>query len=239
VRRFKVGDRVYSYAWNNPEGGFYAEFVAVLAVKVGHVPEVLDLKRAGAVATTGLTALQGIDDVLRVRKHEAVIIHGATGGVGSLAVQFAHLRGARVLATASGEDGVKLARRLGAGTAIDGRHEDIAAAAHRFSPGGIDAILATAGGEALERAIDVLRQGGRVAYPNGIEPQPRRRSDIEISPYDAASGVREFARLSRAVEAARLKVPIAAEYPLEQAAKAHERLAAGHVLGKIILRIRS
>jgi NADPH:quinone reductase-like Zn-dependent oxidoreductase len=158
--------------------------------------------------------------------------------VGSLAVQFAHLRGARVLATASGEDGVKLARRLGAGTAIDGHYEDIAAAAHRFSPGGIDAILATAGGEALERAIDVLRQGGRVAYPNGIEPAPRRRSGIEIIPYDASSGVREFARLSRAIDAARLKVPIGAEYPLEQAAKAHERLAAGHVLGKIVLRIR-
>ena len=220
------------------EGRVHAEFVAVAADKVGPIPEALDLKRAGAVATTGLTALQGIDDALRVRKGEAVIVHGATGGVGTLAVQFAKLRGARVLATASGEDGLKLARRLGAVVAVDGHHGDIAAKAHRFSSGGIDAILATAGGEALERTIDVLRQGGRVAYPNGVEPEPKRRSGLKIIPYDAVSDVRAFARLKRPVEAAGLKVPIAAEFPLEQAAQAHARLAAGHVLGKIVLRIR-
>jgi NADPH:quinone reductase-like Zn-dependent oxidoreductase len=238
VRRHHIGDRVYSYSWDNSKGGFYAEYVAVAADKVGPVPEQLDLKRAGAIATTGLTALQGIEDALHVRKGEAVIVHGASGGVGTLAVQFARLRGARVLATASGPDGVKLARRLGAETAIDGRHDDIAVAAHRFSPSGIDAILATVGGAPLERAIDVLRPGGRVAYPNGVEPEPKPRSGIDIIPYDAVSGVREFARLNRAVQAAGLKVPIAAEYPLHEAARAHECLAAGHVLGKIVLRVR-
>jgi NADPH:quinone reductase len=93
IRRFKLGDQVYSYSWNNPKGGFYAEYVAVVAEKVGAVPERLDLKHAGAIPTTGLTALQGIDDALHVKKAETVIIHGASGGVGMLAVQFAKLRG--------------------------------------------------------------------------------------------------------------------------------------------------
>src|SRR5439155_25536878 len=114
VRRFSVGDAVHSYSFANPKGGFYAEYVAVAANKVGRPPDRLSLRKAGAIPTTGLTALQGIDDVLHVRRGESVVIHGASGGVGSLAVQFAKMRGARVLATASGRDGLSFVRRLGA-----------------------------------------------------------------------------------------------------------------------------
>lgn len=238
VRRFRRGEIVYSYSWNNRKGGFYAEYVAVAAENVAPVPAPLDLRHAGGVPVTGLTALQGVDDALRLKKTESVIIHGASGGVGSLAVQFAKLRGARVLATASGRDGVALARRLGADIAIDGRREEIAAAAHRFAPEGVDAVLAFAGGKSLSRCLDALRPGGRLAYPNGVEPVPRKRSGIEIVAYDAAAGAREFRLLNRAVEAVKLKVPIAATYPLAQASKAHQRVATGHVLGKIVLRIR-
>ena len=95
VRRLKVGDKVYSYSWANPKGGFYAEYVAVAANKVAHVPRGLDLGHAGAIATIGLTALQGIDDALHVKKGESVIIHGGSGGVGTLAIQFAKRTGAR------------------------------------------------------------------------------------------------------------------------------------------------
>jgi NADPH:quinone reductase-like Zn-dependent oxidoreductase len=237
IRRLKVGDEVYSYSWNNPKGGFYAEYVAVVAERVAHIPRGLDLEHAGAIPTTGLTALQGVDGALHVKKGETVIIHAASGGVGTLAVQFAKLRGARVFATASGEDGVALVRRLGADEAVDGRHEDVAAAAHRFAPDGVDAVLALAGGDALERCLDALRPGGRVAYPNGVEPEPKERPGIDIVSYDAVAGVREFQRLNRAVEEAHLQVPITAAYLLADAAKAHERLAAGHVLGKVVLRI--
>jgi len=128
-------------------------------------------------------------------------------------------------------------RRLGADEAVDGRHEDVAAAARRFAPDGVDAVLALAGGDALERVLDALRPGGRVAYPNGVEPEPKERPGIDIVSYGAVAGVREFQRLNRAVEESHLQVPIAAAYPLADTAKAHERLAAGHVLGKIVLRI--
>jgi NADPH2:quinone reductase len=238
VRRFRRGQKVYSYTWNNPKGGFYAEYVAVTAENVAPVPGVLDLRHAGAIPTTGLTALQGVEDALDLRRGQSVIIHGASGGVGTLAVQFAKLRGARVLATASGRDGVALVRRLGADVAVDGRRDDIAAAARQFAPDGVDAVLAFAGGRALTRCLDALRRGGRLGYPNGVEPAPRKRSGIKVIAYDAVPGAREFQRLIRAVEASRLKVPIAAVFPLVQATKAHRRLAAGHVLGKIVLRVR-
>jgi NADPH:quinone reductase-like Zn-dependent oxidoreductase len=240
IRRFKVGDLVYSYSFENPfgKGGFYAEYVAVVAERVAHIPERLDLVQAGAIPTVGLTALQGIDDVLRVKSGETVIIHGASGGVGTLAVQFAKLRGAQVLATASSKEGLALALRLGADEAVDGRGEGITAAARHFAPDGIDAVLGLAGGEALESCIDGLRRGGRCAYPNGVEPEPRKRRGIKIVSYDAGSGIREFDRLGQAVGAAKIEIPIADSYELAYAAKAHERLAARHVLGKIVLAVR-
>lgn len=240
VRRLKVGDEVYSYNWENPKGGFYAEYVAVPADKAAPIPKRLGLRHAGAIPTTGLTALQGIDDALKLKKGETVIIHGASGGVGVLAVQFARLRGAKVFATASGQEGVELVREMGAHVVVDGKRTvDIDDRACRFAPGGVDALLALAGGDGLEKCVNALRPGGRMAHPNGIEPAPRKPRGTELIRYDAISGVREFERLNAAVQAAKLNVPIAECYPLAQAYKAHQRVAEGHVVGKIVLSIHS
>jgi NADPH:quinone reductase-like Zn-dependent oxidoreductase len=238
VRRFRVGEKVYAYSWNNPKGGFYAHYVAVAAENVAQIPSKLDLRKAGAIPVTGLTALQGIDDALGIKKGETLIIHGASGGVGTVAVQFAKLRGARVFATASGRDGVALLRRLGADLAIDGKGGDIEAAAREFASDGVDAVLAFAG-KNLTQCLDALKpRGGRVAYPNGVEPAPRKRKGVKITAYDAVAGVREFQSLNRAVEQCRLKVVIDAMFALAEARNAHERIAQGHVLGKVVLKIR-
>jgi NADPH:quinone reductase len=240
VTRFKAGDEVYSYSWDNPKGGFYAEYIAVPADRVALLPKGIGLKEAGALGASGTTALAGIDRALRLKPGETLIIHGASGAVGTLAVQFAKLRGAKVLATASGADGVELVRRLGADAAVDGRKGDITTAARDFAPNGFDAVLALAAGDSLQRCMDAMRRGGRLAFPNGIASDPQPREGITIIPYDALSDSeeRDLAQLNQAVEARKLEVPIAAEFPLPEAAKAHERLAAGHVLGKILLRVR-
>ncbi|HEV7674269.1 MAG TPA: NADP-dependent oxidoreductase [Candidatus Angelobacter sp.] len=237
IRRFKVGDKVYAYKWEIGKGGFYAEYVAVPGEDVAHVPKPLDLRHAGAIPVTGLTSLQGIDDALHLKKGQSIIIHGASGGVGTMAVQFAKSRGARVFATASGRDGVALVRRLGADMAVDGLRGNILEAAQQFAPGGVDCVLAFAGNK-LAECLKALKRGGLLAHPNGVEPTPPKRKGLKIIAYDGVAGGREFEKLNRAVEATRLKVPIAAVYPLAQAARAHQHLAAGHVLGKVVLRIR-
>jgi NADPH:quinone reductase-like Zn-dependent oxidoreductase len=239
VHRLKAGDKVYSYSWANPKGGFYAEYVAVVSDKVAHIPKGLDLHHAGAIATTGLTALQGIDDALHVKKGEKIIIHGGSGGVGTLAIQFAKFRGARVLATARNIEGLELVRDMGADGAIDARHQPIADAVRSFAPAGVDAVLALAGGDELEEALETLKRDGRLAYPNGIEPAPKKRRGIKVIPYDAIAGIPEFQRLNRAVESAKLKIAVAETFPLTAAAKAHARLETGPVLGKIVLRIQN
>lgn len=235
VDRFAVGDRVYSYSFDHPKGGFYAEYVAVAAGRVAHVPANLDRSAAGGVAAIGLTALQGVDDALEIASNESVVILGASGNVGMIALQFAKLRGARVLALASGADGVELARRLGADDAVDARTSDVDAALERFAPNGLDAVLAFVGGKDLTRSLDAIRKGGRAAYPNGIEPEPRTRRGLRLSAYDAQSGVRQFDRLNAAIVESRLEVPIAESFSLEDVARAHERVERGHLIGKVVL----
>jgi NADPH:quinone reductase-like Zn-dependent oxidoreductase len=237
-RRFKTGERVYAYSFDNTKGGFYSEYVAVPAARVGRPPKGMSLRDAGALPATGLTAQQGIDEVLRLRRGETVVVFGASGAVGTLAVQFARRRGARVLAVASGRDGVALARKLGAHAAVDGRRGDVGAAVRAFAPKGVDAVLALAGGPELTAGLRAVRKGGRVAYPNGVEPAPRQRKGLRVIAYDARPGASELARLALAAQAARLRVPIAAEFPLARTRRAHERLARGHVLGRIVLRAR-
>lgn len=237
VKRFKRGDRVYAYSYDNPKGGFYAEYVAVAASKVTRKPKRLNMIEAGATPTIGLTALQGVDDTLEIRRGEKVIIHGASGNVGMLALQFAKLRGARVLATASGRDGIDLVERLGADVAIDGKRADILKAAREFAPNGVDAVLAFAGGKELTRCLDALRKGGRLAYPNGVEPEPRKRKGIRIKTYDGTPGAREFDRLDRAIKESKLKVPIAGKFKFDEAADAHRFMEKGHIVGKVVLRI--
>jgi NADPH2:quinone reductase len=231
VHGFKVGDEVYGTGI-----GFYAEYVKVRADRIAHVPKGLDLTQASILAISGLSALQGIDDVLQLRAGQTLIIHGAAGGVGTLAIQLAKLRGIKVLATASTDEGLALARQLGADAVVNGRTGDIAAAAKQFAPQGVDAVLGLAGGEALERCIDALRPGqGRVAYMYGLEPIPRPRGNMRMILYSFMGGTSELERLNKAVEAAKLRVPVAAEFSLADAAAAHRRLEAGHLLGKIVL----
>jgi NADPH:quinone reductase len=238
VRRLRIGDRVWASQYMNPKGGFYAEYVTVDADSAAPAPASLDLLQAGAGAVTGLTALQGIDDVLGVRRGETVLVFGASGAVGTLAVQFAKRRQARVIGTASGRAAAALVRRLGADDVVDARKDDAVERLRSLAPEGLDAVLALAGGERLERCLDLVRPGGRVAHPNGVELEPQRRRGIATRAYDGVAGPREFARLERAVAEARLRVPVANVYPLADAAEAHARLEAGHVLGRIALRIR-
>src|ERR1700731_1654003 len=173
ISRFKEGDRVYAAVLANPKGGFYAEFTAVKADNVSHVPGKLTTEQAGVMVSDALTALQGLDDMLGLKPGETLLIFGAGGGIGHLAVQLAKRMDARVLAVASGEDGVALARRLGADVVVNGRKDDVAAAARAFAPAGLDAALVTAGGETTDRAVAALHADGRVAYPHGVAPEPK------------------------------------------------------------------
>ena len=237
VRRIRVGDRVYAYEFGNRQGGFYAEFAAVDAEHVGRVPKGLGLRGAGAVATIGLTALQGID-ALDLRPRHTVLIFGASGAVGTMAVQFAVQRGAHVIATASGAAQARLVRKLGAHRVIDARRTESTDQLRTFAPDGLDGVLALAGGKELERCLDFVRPKGRVAHPNGVEPVPKKRRTFRLRAFDAIATPREFDRLNRHLGNRKTRVPISASYPLGKAAQAHRRLEREHVLGRMVIQVR-
>jgi NADPH:quinone reductase-like Zn-dependent oxidoreductase len=236
VRRIKPGDRVYAYEFGNPQGGFYAEFAVARAEHVGRVPASLSLDDAGAAAATGLTALQGID-ALGLRPGQTVLIFGASGAVGTMAVQFARRRGAHVIATASGAASTRLVRTLGAHRLIDARRTDSVDRLRTYAPDGLACVLALAGGAELERCLDFVRPKGRVVHPNGIEPVPKARRTFRVHAYDAIANPRAFDALSRHLGSGRIRVPIAATYPLGRAAQAHRRLDREHVPGRLVLRV--
>ncbi len=235
VTRFKKGDRVYAAALANPKGGFYAEYAAVKADNASHVPDKLTTEQAGVMPSDAMTALRGLDDILGLKQGETLMIFGASGGIGHMAVQLAKRMGARVLAVASGDDGVTLAQRLGADVVVEGHTGDVAAAARELAPGGLDAALVTAGGEAADRALAALRDGGRVAYPNGVMPEPKARPSVRVSSYDVIVDRGVIEKLNRLIEAAPFDVHVARTFPLDRAADAQRALDA-HYLGKLALR---
>ena len=235
VKRFRVGDRVWAYDYEH--AGFYAQYVAVNASLAARVPARVTLRDAGAAAVTGLTALQCVDKA-GVRRGQTVLVFGATGAVGTLALQFAAARGARVIATATGRKAMKLVRRLGAKVAIDARRPDAIETLDSAAPDGVDAVLAFAGGRSLDQFLESVRRGGCVAYPNGVDPEPDASSGVRVKSFDVAVGPDEFSQLSRAVTKARLRVPIAGQYPLSQAAQSHRRIENDHVLGRLVLAVQ-
>jgi NADPH2:quinone reductase len=128
-------------------------------------------------------------------------------------------------------------RRLGVEAVIDARTKSGIEQLKALATNGISAVFALAGGEELERCLQVLRPGGRVVHPNGIQPVPRHRRGIRVRGFDAEASPREFAELGRLIGKARLRVPIAATYSLAQADKAHRRLENSGIVGRIVLRI--
>ena len=238
VSNVDLGDQVYASAFLNPKGGFYSEYVAVNAKYVSRIPEGLTLKEAAVISGVGITALRGLEDVLALQQGESIMIFGASGGVGHMAVQLAKCLGARVFAISSGEDGVAMVKQLGCGTVVNGREGNLASKAFAFAPRGFDAALFTAGGDIANAAVDYLRTGGRIAYPHGIHPPLRITANIKATGYHGDPDPEIIDRLHHHIEVNKLSAHISHTFVLKDAQEAHTALN-HHYLGKICLQVKS
>jgi NADPH:quinone reductase-like Zn-dependent oxidoreductase len=218
----------------NPKGGFYAEYATAKADNAARVPDKISTMQAGALMVDALTALRGLDKALGLKGGESVMIIGASGGIGHLAVQFAKRMGARVFAVASGQDGMALAKRIGADGVADGHKDDLPAVVRGFAPDGVDAALVTAGGPEVDKALAAVRDGGRIAYPNGVEPEPRGRQGLDLQSYDGTPDPNLIDEINRLIDAGPFHVHIDQTFRLDQAADAHRALETHH-LGKLAL----
>jgi NADPH:quinone reductase len=220
VKAHSVGDIVYGTAFLSPKGGFYAEYVVLTA----------------ALAADGVTAIQGLEDHLQLKSGQTLLLFGASGGLGHLALQLALRMGVKVLAVASGADGVELVRRLGADAAVDGRQADAEKACRDFALEGFDAALVLARGDAAEPLLRHVRAGGRIAYPTGVEPAPKGPEGVQAKAYDGLPDARSLARINELIEAGPFHLEIGRVYALEEAAKAQQEVLQHH-LGKFVMRI--
>jgi NADPH:quinone reductase-like Zn-dependent oxidoreductase len=234
VKNLKPGDRVFAMELANPKGGFYAEYAAVKAEHAAPIPGQLTIEQAGVLPVDAITALCGLDDTLHLKAGESVLIFGASGGIGHLAVQLAKRMGARVFAVASEPDGVALVKQLKADAVVDGHQEDVLTAARKLAPQGLDAALLTAGGPAAEQALRAVRDGGHAAYPHGVEPEPKGRPGVKLTAYDGVPNQERLEKLQSLIAQGPFEVHVARTFPLDQAAEAHRSLQS-HFLGKLAL----
>jgi NADPH:quinone reductase-like Zn-dependent oxidoreductase len=236
VSGLRNGDLVDGGVWGtNPKRGFYAEYTALSADHVWPIPSSITTKQAGALVIDGGTALRGLDDALALRPDEKLMIFGASGGIGHLAVQLARRLGARVFAVASGEDGVALAQKLGAEAAIDGHDRRMVDSIREFAPSGFDAALVTVAGEAPEKALTMMREGGRVAYPwVNQRPAPKAPSSVRLHGYNENMDRNLITKLNKIVEAGPFEVHLGKTFTLDQVAEAHDSLDSHH-LGRLAL----
>ncbi|MET8354921.1 NADP-dependent oxidoreductase [Micromonospora sp. NPDC005206] len=238
VTNVAVGDLVYVAATTRPKGGFYAEYAVTKAQYAAKLPEGVSAQHAGAMPTDALTALAGLD-ALSLSAGAWLLIFGASGGQGHLAVQLAKRQGLNVVAVASGPEGVALVTRLGADVSLEGHGDptEVIARIREAAPAGVNGILAMAGGGTLDRLTETLSDGGVVAYPHGVQPEPRERPGAPVRAYDGVANPEQLQRLNELIEAGPFEVHVAETFPLGKVVEAHRRLKTSFS-GKLLLTVR-
>lgn len=235
VEGFAPGDAVYAH---KPGGhGTYAEYAAIPAAWTALKPTSLSFTEAAAVPCAGLTAYQALVEALEVGQGERLIIVGASGGVGSFAVQIAVALGAHVVAVSSARNHDFL-RGLGAADVIDYAAEDALSTLASRYPGGVDAALATVG-HGKEFAARSVRRGGRFLWISSEDPGPPAiPSGVRGQMFYARADGRSLGALANLIDRRLVRPIVSQVLPLECAADAHRQIETGHTRGKLVLQVR-
>jgi NADPH:quinone reductase-like Zn-dependent oxidoreductase len=232
VTEFKVGDVVCGVTDVGIEGT-YAEKIAIKAAIVAKKPASLSHVDAAALGLISLTALTAIEDTLRLKAGETILIQGGAGGVAGFAVQLAKHIGATVISTASAGN-LAYVRGLGADRVIDYNKED-------FTGIGpiCDAVFDTVGGPVRAGCYKVLKPGGQLAWiapaPEGFTPE---RKDVQTLRPDVKRDRAHLQRMLELLAAGAVSVPAIRHYKLADAAEAHKVSEGRHLQGKLVLDVR-
>jgi NADPH:quinone reductase-like Zn-dependent oxidoreductase len=226
---FSAGDDVLGVTTS----GGYAEYATAPATAIAIKPEGLSYEQAAALPVSGLTAWQGLFGCGRLERGQTVLIAGAGGGVGHLAVQFARHAGARVIGTGSARSR-EFVLSLGADEFVDYTQGDVADAVT-----GVDIALDTVGGATTASLLPTLREGATlvtIAYPPETPPQDHR---LWVKPLAMTPSSEQLTRIAELVASGAVRVEIAEQFALADVRRAHALSESGHVRGKIVLTVPS
>jgi NADPH2:quinone reductase len=245
VNEFKPGDRVYT--GGSLAGSTYAEFTLCKTAQVHRLPENVSFAQGAAMGTPYATAYRGLIQRADARPGEIVLVHGASGGVGTAAVQLARTRGLRVFGTAGTDEGRKLVREQGAHEVFDHHAPDHFEQIMKATSGrGVDVIVELLANVNLGKDVTILAKGGRVAIIGSrgrveIDPRDTMQRDVDLRgmvlpntpPAELAS---IHAALVAGLENGTLRPVIGKEFPLAETPQAHRAVMEPGAIGKIVLR---
>lgn len=231
VTAFQPGQAVFGRSSN----GAYAEYTRVAVETLAPKPETLSFVEAATISGGATTAWTALFENAELQAGQRVLIHGAAGGVGAFAVQFARWKGAQVIGTASTAN-VGFVRSLGADTVVDYTAVPFEQGVHD-----VDAVLDTIGGETLQRSLQVVKPGGilvslleQPSQEKARERGIRAMKNTAALPFPSSDLLRTIAQL---IVTGQVKVTVARIFPLSEASMAHELSQTGHGRGRIVLRI--
>jgi NADPH:quinone reductase-like Zn-dependent oxidoreductase len=232
VGDLNLGEAVFGVLEAGREGT-YAEKIAIKAAVVAKKPDGLSHVNAAALALTGLTAVNSLEDTLKLKAGETILIQGGAGGVASFAIQFAKHLGARVITTTSAANR-DYVRTLGADEIIDYNAQDFTKVVS-----GCDAVFDTVGGEVAEKSFAVLKPGGRAAFiASGADaPKPNRPDVTSLRPPVPRSR-KAMERVAELIVSGAVRPPEIKLYRLAQAADAHRLSESRHFRGKLVFQVR-
>jgi NADPH:quinone reductase-like Zn-dependent oxidoreductase len=229
VRKVKAGDAVYGYI---SRGGGYAEYAIASEQELSPKPKSLSFVAAAAVPLAALTAWQALIDAAKLRAGQTVLIHGGSGGVGTMAIQIAKARGARVIATASTSN-QDLLKELGADVAIDYtkvKFEDVAK--------DVDVVLDSVGKDTLARSYAVVKKRGFIAtLVSRLDQAELDKHGIRGASISVKPNAGELAEITKLIEAKKIKPVVTRMISLADAVVAQQQITTHHTRGKIVLKI--
>jgi NADPH:quinone reductase-like Zn-dependent oxidoreductase len=229
---WKAGDDVFALTRFPQPGNAYAQYAAVPAAELARKPKNIGHEHAAGVPLAALTAWQAMFDRAGLAAGQTVLIHAAAGGVGHIAVQLAKIRGARVVATASGRN-ESFVRSLGADVFVDytrQRFEDVVR--------DVDVVFHTIGADQRPASWKTLKKGGwLVAITGGLAEDEASSHGAQGAFVSVRPNGKQLAEIARLIEQGRLCITVDATYDLADVAKAHEHQSGGHARGKIVLRL--
>lgn len=228
VNRLKIGDKVFA----NPSSGSYAEYISVKEQIVSTIPNNVTLAEAAALTIPLTTAYSLLIEAGDLESGQKILIHGASGGVGTILIQMAKALGAYVIGTASGK-GLELIKSLGADEVIDYKSQDFSQLVSD-----IDLIADLVGGETQTKSYPLIKRGGKLlSLVMPTSDELAKEYGITAKFVNSSPAYEKLAFGKALVEAGKIKVHIARTMPLEDAAAAQDLISSGGVNGKIVLEV--
>ena len=230
VTDLKQGDAVYGMLESRTGG--YAEYAAVKASVMAPKPKSLDFIQAAALPLVSLVAWQTLFDIAHLSQGQTVLIHGASGGVGHMAVQLARWKGAHVIGTASANN-AQFLKELGADQVIDYHTTKFEDVVHDAS-----VVLDLIGGDTQKRSWKVLKKGGILISTVGLSsPEEAAKYGVRAVNFMSRPDGNELRQIGKLIDQGVVKPVVSTVLPLKDAAKAHELSQSEHVRGKIVLKV--